>query len=281
MNTPRNTDTTLEDVLTQIHECIANDEPLSKELVRDWLKLNGLSYIWLGKQMRCSESTIKNWLCTDKGIPKKREEELRSYILTKTICDQSYDIWKISITPDEDYEERRLARSKEEEGKWVYTLPHMFHEVLRAIADKRFKSVSELISDVLYSYVIWHHSTEQARKEQATKDKKFKTGKAKYETPIDDAIQIAQDQIKKLQKVIKGCERELRAYEEKVNALSSLLGGIGDESLKKQVSDSINAEKNKKKEIKEQHVASMEKWENILEVLQMSKSLPESWGLSD
>lgn len=269
MNSPRNPDNSLEEVLSKVHECIANDEPLSKELVRSWLQANGLSYIWLGKQMRCSESTIKNWLCTDKGIPQKREEELRRYILAKTICDQSFDIWKISITPDEDYEEKRLARSKEEDGKWVYTLPHMFHEVLKTIADKRFKTVSELISDVLYSYVIWHQS-----KEQAPKAQKNKIGETKYETGLEASILKAEDKVTQLNKVIKSCTQELEPYEQKETELKEFLKGIEDEALKKQLSKPLADEIKRRKDEIEQHEKTREAWRNILNVLQMSATLP-------
>ena len=138
-------------------ECILDGYgKLTAEDVREWLSFVGEPYSWLAAELRCAESTVKNWLSTTKEIPDKRQESLRKIMKRRLSLHHLYrEMGKADSTEAasiDDVEDRLYK--PETEGDFMYKIPRRLYELLSYIGKRRFKSPQHLISEVLYGWVV-------------------------------------------------------------------------------------------------------------------------------
>lgn len=137
-------------------ECILDGYgKLTAEDVREWLSFVGEPYSWLAAELRCAESTVKNWLSTTKEIPDKRQESLRKIMKRRLSLHHLYrEMEEADSTGGasiDDVEDRLI--NPEPEGDVTYKIPRRLYELLSYIGKRRFKSPQQLINEVLYGWV--------------------------------------------------------------------------------------------------------------------------------
>ena len=186
--------------------------PLTADIVRRWLNGAGLPYSWLAAELKCSESTVKNWLSTTESIPKKREPEIRQIINRRTLSEMVYrdtgDSTLVQTSVDEisaDYRESRIIVPEDKDEDVTYVMPRYLYSQLAYIGKKRLKTVQHLINEVLYSWLANIDALDE--KKRVRLKKQFRAG------PIE-RFQI--------EKITKGIEN----IEAKLESLRAMQSGI-------------------------------------------------------
>lgn len=119
-------------------EAVGNKkEPLSTELLKQWLKCEGWSYEVFAAMLKEHVSTLKGWLRPGKRIPERKEASVRRFIKRRIELEQGSSV---------------VSLAENQEGSWTYTMPPGMHAMMEPLAKRLNLSVPDAISRVLLDW---------------------------------------------------------------------------------------------------------------------------------
>lgn len=133
----------------KMRAALASKKPLPVDLLKEWLDTNGWPYRNFAKRLQVSESAIKYWINTRKGIPPKRDKAVRNVIKRILACEEAGQFCPIST----------------DDNTKLYRLSPELYTVLQQIGKWRLQTMEHLIANVLYSWAaeqIQNRALEQA-----------------------------------------------------------------------------------------------------------------------
>lgn len=125
---------------------INTQAPLPIDVIKQWMKVSELSIQAFADLMECNIATVKNWLCTYKKIPKRRENEVRQKIQMKISCDASFRAGAFSAAAAGNDQQEPT------EEELTYKIDPRLYRILGRIAKISRRSVFQIISEAVYSW---------------------------------------------------------------------------------------------------------------------------------